>query len=66
MLVNNSIPNASYIYFFNLQNYNDKILFNKNIYLIHCKSICKKITICYHSKTRGTNNAKTKKRYNQY
>lgn len=49
----------------NLQNYNDKILFNKNIYLIHCKSICKKITIYYHSKTRGTNSAKTKKRHNQ-
>ena len=49
----------------NLQNYNDKILFNKNIYLIHCKSSCKKITIYYHSKTRGTNSAKTKKRHNQ-
>ena len=29
----------------NLQNYNDKILFNKNFYLITYKSTCKKITI---------------------
>ena len=35
----------------NLQNYNDKILFNKNIYLIRYKSSRNKITICYHSKT---------------